>query len=80
MTTLEQDTFNEAKTYCYTDWEQRRFEAALAMLPFCAKDATDEAEKSDDPDDYLAMTDVANHCRAAIEYADELIKQLKGND
>lgn len=73
MTNIELNTMKAAEGAaqqypCRTvapDWEQRRYEIARGML--CALQGRIE---SDDP--------VGGGCALAIEYADELIRQLKG--
>ena len=90
MKTPEQNTYAALKRAAHLlsneleqpNWERRRYLTASLILTFCASDAMAEAQlaDSDDYEGYMAMADVKLHCKMAIDYADELIRQLKGNE
>lgn len=64
------DSTDEEKVNILTseiDWEQRRYEIAKAIL----------TGYSSGEGFYSGVTRPAEHCACAIEYADELINQLK---
>lgn len=79
MNNLEKETMEMAKraarkyVYDEIDWERRRYEIAKEMLPVI--NYVDERSENE-----LYGGDIKDICEEAIKFADELIKQLKGEE
>lgn len=63
------------------DWEQRRYEIAKEILPFCCKTAKEILELGRSlGDEYQGMTMAQVVSKSAIKYANALIEELKNNN
>lgn len=59
------------------DWEQRRYEIAKGMLPFCAQETVKAINDNPYSDKYAGKTIGQIAVEAAVRYADVLIEELK---
>lgn len=59
------------------DWEQRRYEIAKEVMPYCAKSIIDALNSGCRNEEWAGMTIAQITSESAVGYADALIERLK---
>ena len=62
------------------DWEQRRYEIAKEMMPYCLKSIIDALNSGHRNEEWVGKTIAQIASESAVRYADALIEQLKGKE
>ena len=59
------------------DWEQRRYEIAKEMMPYCARVLIDVLNSGGKNEEWVGKTVNQVVAEASVSYADALIERLK---
>lgn len=59
------------------DWEQRRYEIAKEMMPYCARELIDVLNSGGKNEEWVGKTTNQVVAEASVSYADALIAELK---
>lgn len=62
------------------DWEQRRYEIAKEMMPYCARELIDVLNSGGKNEEWVGKTIQQIASESAVGYADALIERLKGKE
>ncbi|MGM9687019.1 MAG: hypothetical protein ACI3YI_12490 [Bacteroidaceae bacterium] len=62
------------------DWEQRRYEIAKEMMPYCLKSIIEALNSGHGNDEWVGKTIAQIVSESAVGFADALIERLKGKE
>ena len=87
MTRIEQMTMDAIKSMNRKmkdqheiDWEQRRYEIAKEMMPYCVKSISDTLNSGCGNGKWAGKTIAQIASESAVGYADALIERLRGKE